>query len=154
MQLGHTVEADARWRLFAFAGAGDKGQAGAPVAELCAFLESAENSPVRRHTRAGEDIDAVIDVRAVFQPHFRELDYPAMPSLLRPHKGKLGLCDYEKVFCVDVKGGEDIYAMRGIDREQGCIVVVRPDQHVALILPLSARDELTSFFAGFLLPAA
>ena len=40
--------------------------------------------------------------------------------------------------------------LRGIDREQGCIVVVRPDQYVAHVLPLDARDELTAFFGGFL----
>lgn len=153
MQLGHCVEADARWRLFAFAGEGDQGQAGGAVAALCDFLESADQSPVRRHTRAGEDIDAVIDVRGVFQQGFRELDYPAMPSLLCPHKGVHGLCDYEKVFCADLKSGEDVFAMRGIDRKQGAIVIVRPDQHVAHVLPLTAREELTRFFEGFLLPA-
>jgi phenol 2-monooxygenase len=29
---------------------------------------------------------------------------------------------------------------------------VRPDQYVAAVLPLSARDELSAFFAGALLP--
>lgn len=153
MQLGHAIEADARWRIFAFAGAGDQGQPGGAIHALCEFLETASDSPLRRHTRPGEDIDAVLDLRAVFQQHFRALDYTAMPALLRPHKGRHGLCDYEKVFCADLKSGEDIYAMRGIDRQQGCMVVVRPDQYVAHVLPLSAHAELAAFFAGFLLPA-
>ena len=85
---------------------------------------------------------------------FRELDYPAMPSLLRPHKGRYGLCDYEKVFCADLKGGDDIFTMRGIDRAAGCVVVVRPDQYVAEILPLDDHAGLAGFVAGFLLPAA
>lgn len=151
MQLGHVIDADARWRLFLFAGAGDTGQPGARVAQLCDFLETAEASPLRRFTRAGENIDAVIDVRAVFQQGFRELDYPGMPSLLRPHKGRYGLCDYEKVFCADLKGGDDIFTMRGIDRAAGCVVVVRPDQYVAEILPLDDHAGLADFFAGFLL---
>jgi hypothetical protein len=46
-----------------------------------------------------------------------------------------------------------IYAMRGIDRASGCLVVVRPDQYVANVLPLDALDEATSFFSAFLLPA-
>jgi phenol 2-monooxygenase len=41
--------------------------------------------------------------------------------------------------------------MRGINREQGCIVVVRPDQHVAQVLPLHAYDELAEFFDGFMI---
>ena len=150
MQLGHCIEADARFRIFAFAPSGDAGQAGGPVAELCDWLENNPESPLRRHTAAGEDVDAIIDTRAVFQQGFRELDYAAMPSLLRPHVGQYGLCDYEKVFCADLTRGEDIFSMRGIDRSQGCMVVVRPDQHVGLLLPLNAREELASYFAGIL----
>ncbi|PTX01498.1 FAD-dependent monooxygenase [Pararhodobacter aggregans] len=150
MELGHCIEADARWRLFVFAPEGDVGQPGGPVASLCDWLEQDPASPVLRHRREGDDIDAVIDVRAVFQPGFRELDYGAMPALLRPQGGALGLRDYEKVFCVDHKRGVNIYDARGIDKARGCLVVVRPDQYVAQVLPLSAREELTAFFGGFL----
>jgi phenol 2-monooxygenase len=152
MELGHAIEADGRWRLFAFAPAGDGGEAGGAVHTLCEYLASAA-SPIQRHTRAGEDIDAVIDLRAVFQQVFRDLDIAAMPSLLRPHKGRFGLCDYEKVFCADLTGGQDIFDMREIDRAQGCIVVVRPDQYVAHVLPMSEVDGLAAFFAGILLAA-
>ena len=50
------------------------------------------------------------------------------------------------------KRGEDIFDMRGIDRKAGCIVIVRPDQYVAHILPLQAREELARYFAGVLKP--
>lgn len=153
MQLGHAAEADGRWRIYAFAGVNDHGQSGGAIAALCAFLQDGAESPVRRFTRPGEDIDAVIDLRAVFQQHFRDLDLAAMPPLLRPGKGRYGLCDYEKVFCADLKIGEDIFTMRGIDRARGCMVVVRPDQHVAHLLPLDDHAALAAFFAGFLLPA-
>ncbi len=150
MQLGHAAEADARWRIYAFAGQGDMGQPGAGIARLADWLENDPASPVMKHTRKGEDIDAVIDVRAVFQPTFDQLAYEQMPSMLKPMTGKLGLTDHEKIFCVDHKGLGDIYDMRGIDRAKGCLIVVRPDQYVANVLPLSARDELTAFFAGVL----
>jgi phenol 2-monooxygenase len=42
--------------------------------------------------------------------------------------------------------------MRGIHRAAGCIVIVRPDQYVAHVLPLDAYGELASFFGGFMLP--
>lgn len=150
MQLGHAAEADARWRIYAFAGQGDVGQPGAPIAQLADWLENDPASPVVKHTRPGEDIDAIIDVRAVFQPTFDQLDYGQMPSLLKPKTGKLGLQDHEKIFCVDHKGLGDIYAMRGIDRDRGCLIVVRPDQYVANVLPLEAREELSAYFAGVL----
>ena len=150
MQLGHCIDADARFRVFIFAPANDNGGPGGTVATLCDWLENDPASPLRRHTAPGEDVDAVIDTRAVFQQGFRDLDYAAMPTLLRPHVGRYGLCDYEKVFCVDAKRGEDIFASRGIDKSAGCMVLVRPDQYVGHILPLHARAELAAYFAAIL----
>jgi phenol 2-monooxygenase len=150
MHLGHCIEADARFRLFIFAPTGDAGDKGGRVADLCDWLLSDPASPVRRYTAAGEDLDAVIDTRAVFQQGFRQLDFAAMPALLRPPVGRLGLCDYEKVFCADLKRGEDIFEMRGINRATGCVVIVRPDQYVGHILPLDARAAITAYFAGIL----
>jgi phenol 2-monooxygenase len=150
MHLGHCVEADARFRLFLFAPADDAGASGGAMASLCDWLEHDPASPLRRHTTPGEDVDAVIDTRAVFQQGFRALDYAAMPTLLRPHVGRYGLCDYEKVFCADLQRGEDLFTMRGIDRGRGCMVVVRPDQHVGHVLPLDARQALSAYFGGIL----
>ncbi|CAM8650305.1 UbiH 2-polyprenyl-6-methoxyphenol hydroxylase and related FAD-dependent oxidoreductases [Comamonadaceae bacterium] len=150
MHLGHCVDADARFRLFIFAPANDTGTHGGAVDALCSWLQNDAASPVCRFTATGEDVDAVIDVRAVFQQGFRALDYTAMPALLRPHVGRLGLCDYEKVFCADATRAGDIFDMRQIDRANGCIVIVRPDQYVGHILPLDARDGLSAYFANIL----
>jgi 2-polyprenyl-6-methoxyphenol hydroxylase-like FAD-dependent oxidoreductase len=153
MHLGHTVKADGRWRLFAFAAAEDPADPASKVQALCRFLAEAPRSPVRRYTAAGEDIDAVIDVRAIFQQGHRDLALAAMPAFLLPHKGRYGLCDYEKMFCPDFKARQDIFDMRGIDRDAGCVVVVRPDQYVAHVLPLDAHAELAAFFDGFMIEA-
>ena len=149
VQLGHTVKADGRWRLFAFADAADPAGPKSRLRALCAFLADSPDSPLRRHTPAGADIDSVIDVRAVLQQPHRALALEAMPGLLLPRKGRYGLVDYEKVFCPDLRAG-DIFEMRGVDRG-GCIVVVRPDQFVAHVLPLDAHAELGAFFGGFLI---
>jgi phenol 2-monooxygenase len=69
-----------------------------------------------------------------------------------PQKGRYGLRDYEKMFCADIKSGNDIFAMRGIDREAGCMVVVRPDQYVAHVLPLDGYQQLAAYFDGFMRP--
>ncbi len=154
MQLGHVVSADARWHVFAFAGSGDATAADSGLARLSAFLTDDPRSPVRRYTPEGADPDAVIDVHAVLQVGFREVEITALPPALRPRKGRLGLVDYEKVFCADQAPGRDIFDMRGIDREAGCVVVVRPDQHVAHVLPIGAHEELAAFFDGFMLAPA
>lgn len=148
VHLGHCGKADGRWRLYAFAGADD-----ASLRGLCAFLEQSPDSPVRRHTPADRDIDSVFDVRAIFQQSHRELAIESMPRLLLPPKGRLGLLDYEKVFSPDLKNGPDIFDLRGIDRARGALVVVRPDQYIAHVLPLEAHGELADFFARFMLEA-
>ena len=150
VQLGHAVKADGRFRIFAFAGAEDPVAATSGIRALCDFLSQAPESPVGRYTSAGEDIDAVIDVRAVFQQGHHALAVEAMPSLLLPRKGRYGLCDYEKMFCSDLKSRNDIFTMRGIDRERGCMVLVRPDQYVAHVLPLDGFEPLAAFFDGFM----
>ena len=149
--IGHVQEAKVpgAWRLYAFADSSGK-----RLRELAAFLAESPNSPIRRFTPTGADIDSVIDVRAVFQQGHRDLEVQELPSILLPHKGCFGLIDYEKAYCAkrpDLKDGPDIFDLRGIDRAQGAMVVVRPDQYVSNVLPLDAHDELAAFFGQFLL---
>jgi phenol 2-monooxygenase len=153
VHLGHAAQADGRFRIYAFSPAEDPAAEGSAIRALCNFLSEARESPVRRHTSVGADIDSVIDLRAVFQQDHRELAVEAMPSLLLPRKGRYGLIDYEKMFCPDPKNGHDVFAMRGIDRKAGCMVVARPDQYVAAVLPLDDFAALAAYFDAFMLQA-
>ena len=151
IQLGETLLADGRWRLMAFAGRGDRGSPGSLIAKLCQFLSDSPESPIKHYTPTGADVDAVFDVRAVFQPSHHQLAITAMPELLFPHKGRHGLRDYEKAFCAVADDAKNIFVMRGIDRDQGCLVVVRPDQYVAQVMQIGDTDSLAKFFASFML---
>ena len=151
VELGHTAKADGRWRLFVFAGKDDPDSSRSRLVQLCDFLTESPDSPVRKFTSRDADIDAVIDVRAIVQRDHRTLDSAMIPPLLVPQKGRYGLRDYEKFFCAELHGGADIYERRGIDRAAGCIVIVRPDQFVANVLPLDAFAELSAFFDRFML---
>jgi len=73
-----------------------------------------------------------------------------VPQVFLPRVGPFQLIDYEKVYATDP--ADEIFDLRGIDRGAGAVVVVRPDQYVATVLPLTATEELTEFFARFLLP--
>ena len=152
VELGHALKADGRWRMILFAPAADTGTPDGPVARLCAWLTEDPSSPLRRHTHPAAEIDSLIDVRAVFQQGHRDLKLEAMPRLLLPAKGRFGLIDYEKIFCPDLKRGLDIFDARGIDRQRGALVIVRPDQYVADITSLNEFAVLTAFFARFMLP--
>jgi phenol 2-monooxygenase len=153
VHLGHVVKADGRFRIFAFADAGDPAAQNSAIRKLCGFLGEARESPLRRYTPAGADIDSVIEVCAVFQQAHRALDIGTLPALLLPQKGCYGLQDFEKMYCPDLKSGQDIFDMRGIDRKAGCIIVVRPDQYVGHVLPLDGFAQLAAYFDGFMLQA-
>ena len=150
-QLGHVLKADGRWRMMAFAGAGDVGQSGGDIAGLCAYLADDAASPVVRYTRAGTNIDSIIDVRAVFQAAHRDMMLDALPYLLLPRKGRYGLVDYEKAFCPDMKTGPDLFDLRGVDRAKGALVIVRPDQFIAKVQPLDDFEGIAQFFDGVLI---
>jgi phenol 2-monooxygenase (NADPH) len=150
VQLGHAARADGAWRLYVFSDRTDPAAAGSATRPLWDFLAS-DRSPIARYTPAGADPDSVIDVRAVFQQGHRDLPVETLPPVLLPRKGRFGLVDHEKVFCADP--ADDVFDRRGIDRDAGCLVLVRPDQHVSAVLPLDAHRTLVDFLSGVLVDA-
>jgi phenol 2-monooxygenase len=150
VHLGHHARADGRWRLYAFADPAAPGRTSALTA-WANWLASAPDSPVVTHTPPGNDLDSVFDVKVVFQQPYTDLDIRAVPSVFLPRTGEFQLIDYEKVYAADPE--HDIFDLRGVDRASGCVVVVRPDQYVAHVIPLTATGELSAFFAANLLPA-
>jgi phenol 2-monooxygenase len=149
--LGHVHRADGRWRLYAFADAVDPRNPASRLNTLMDFL-AGPNSPVAKYTPEGWDADSVFDLRAILQQLHGELDWVEMHDFLKPQTGPLGLVDYEKVFCPLPDTDRDIFDLRRIDRGSGALVVVRPDQYVALTLPLDGYDELDEFFGRFMNP--
>ncbi|KAH0170071.1 putative flavin-containing monooxygenase, partial [Aureobasidium melanogenum] len=147
IQLGHIVKADGRWRVFIFASAED------PTSATSSFQVScrAVAEMVSKYTPVGADVDSVIDVRGILQQGHASLNINDMPAIVWPQKGRYGLRDYEKTFCAEaVVGYKDIFTARDIDRQKGCIIIVRPDQYVANILPLTDHDGPEKFFNGFM----
>ncbi|MEJ1090867.1 FAD-dependent monooxygenase [Microbacterium istanbulense] len=146
VHLGHHAQADGRFRVYAF---GDRTGAG-----LDAWAEAA--APVfARFTPTDADTDAVFDVKAIYQQPYEELEVTTAPPLFQPQTGPLGLTDWEKVYAAGPSKWceTDIFAARELSRD-GVVVLVRPDQYVAAILPLDAVDELASHLEGLLLPAS
>ena len=149
VQLGHQATADGRWRIYVFADQAAPGQqAGAPspAADLAAWLATAPDSPLAA-TPAGSDRDAWFDVKVIYQQDHTGIDIGNVPAVFKPEVGPFRLPYLEKVYGTDPAA--DIFELRGIDRG-GVIVVVRPDQYVANVLPLTATAELAAFFAPLL----
>ena len=143
LHLGHQHRADGRWRVYAFAD-----QDASALSAWAGWMAGSPDSPVLAHTPEGAQLDSVLDVKAVYQQRHVDVDIATVPPLFLPRTGPFELIDYEKVFATHPD--EDIFAVRGIDRG-GCVVVVRPDQYVAAVLPLDGTDELAAFFRQHLL---
>ena len=147
VQLGHHHRADGRWRIYAFADAAAAGNASA-LTDWATWLAEASDSPLVAHTPEGADLDSVFDVKVIYQQDHTGIDIGRVPSVFLPRTGPFQLIDYEKVYGTDPSS--DIFDDRAIDRG-GVVVVVRPDQYVANVLPLTATDELAAFFRANML---
>jgi phenol 2-monooxygenase len=134
LHLGHQHRADGRWRVYAFA------DRDGSALETWAGWMARSAVP-----------DDVLDLKAVYQQRHVDVDLAAVPEPFLPRTGPFQLVDYENVFATHPD--DDIFELRGVDRG-GCVVVVRPDQYVAAVLPLDATDELGAFFGQHLLMPA
>lgn len=144
--LGHHATADARWRIYVFADAGLAGSP-TPTTELADWLRHSPESPLVAHRPEGDGNDSWFDVKVIYQQDHTAVDLGAVPTVFLPRTGPFDLIDYERVYAT--AASHDIFAERGIDRS-GVIVVVRPDQYVANVLPLTAGAELSTFFEPIL----
>ena len=143
VHLGHQATADGRWRIYVFA----DDAVGAPaLARFAGWLASDPASPLAA-TPDGADQDAWFDVTVIYQQEHAVIDISSVPPVFRPRVGQFRLVNDEKVYSSDPAC--DIFDIREIDRG-GAVVIVRPDQYVANVLPLTAVEELASFFAPIL----
>lgn len=149
IELGETIEADCRWRIFLFADRTAPFDPQSPFERMSEFLAHDKESPLAKLNFSGTHHNSIFDVRAIFQQHHREIDVMTLPEIYRPRIGTLGLRDFEKAFCPDPKR-DDIFSLREVDRNEGCIVIVRPDQYISDIMPLDARERISEFFSQFM----
>ena len=141
VQLGHHAKADGRWRIYAFADEAAPGAASA-LADFAEWMVGPE-SPVVRATPPDADVDAWFDAKVIYQQDHERVELNRVPAAFLPRTGPFALTDYEKVYATNPD--DDIFERNSIDRG-GVIVIVRPDQYVANILPLTAMTELAEFF--------
>ncbi|BCW58568.1 phenol 2-monooxygenase [Arthrobacter sp. StoSoilB20] len=147
IQLGHHATADGRWRIYVFAGPALPG-ADTATKRFAEWIANSPESPLAA-TPSEADPDAWFDVKVIYQEDHHTIDIGTVPSIFTPQVGPFKLTDNEKVYATDP--AFDIFEERGLDRG-GVVVVVRPDQYVANVLPLTATAELAEFFAPLMKP--
>ncbi|EXF83058.1 phenol hydroxylase [Colletotrichum fioriniae PJ7] len=153
------LKADGRFRVVLFAGNILDASQKARVDKFCAALDAPDNF-LRKATPANAAIDSVIEVLTIHSAKRTDTELLRdFPEILHPFDSHTGW-DYNKVYVDDEsyhEGFGDAYKNYGVDKQRGCVVVVRPDQYVAWIGELEDFDDLQKYFEGCLVldqPAA
>ena len=146
VHLGHVAGADGAWRLYVFADGADPAGAGSRARQLCEFLDS-DASPIARFTPARAEPDSVIDVRAIFQQGHRDLAVDDDAVGPAAEEGQVRPDRLREDVLPGPRRATTSSTCGGVNRDAGCMVVVRPDQYVSHVLPLDGHEALADFFA-------
>lgn len=149
--LGTLLKSDGRFHIVLFAGdvsqpkqmqrvhgfAGALAQMATPLLQRCGVQEG------------GYQIASILTIHSAPR---QQVEISAFPSLLHPFDEDYGW-DYDRIFADEEsyhEGHGNAYENYGIDEARGCVVIARPDQHVAWISGLEDTDSMERYFANFL----
>lgn len=142
--LGKWLKSDGRFRILIFAGDVSNLQ---QMKHLHDFALSI-SSPKSVLRRCRKDIYALIDILTIHSTPRDKVELSDFPELLHPFDAQNGWT-YDKIF-IDMKPyyGEhgQAYQNYGIDKESGCVIIVRPDQYVSWIGDLKDVQDVQNYF--------
>lgn len=167
-QLHHMMPSDGRFRVVVFAGDIADPARRAKVNELGAWLDSellskyptmalsvGSNPHVATMKFRTAKQPSIIDVLLVHSAPREEIELLRdLHETYHPFDPKLGW-EYNKVFVDGLsyhEGHGEAYAKYGVDRQEGAVVVVRPDGYTGLVTHVDAdgRKEIGKWFESVL----
>ena len=154
-QFCHFLKSDGRFRIVIFAGNLKDSPQWQRVQSLGEELAKPD-SLIHRYKASKKPIDSVIEILLIHSAPRQEVELLDLHDIFHPFDEKLGW-DYDKVFVDDVsyhEGHGEAYKNYGVDRERGCVVIVRPDQHVGWIGELEEVHAMEQYFSRILIPQA
>lgn len=149
--LQELLPSNGRWRVLVFTGNVLEERSKKQL-NLVAENFAARHSFWRRFTPAGYGHDVVFELFAIHNAPRHAVTIFDFPEIFRMFAPAVGW-DYSKIYVDDMsyhEGHGRIYESFGIS-EEGCIMIVRPDQHVSYVGPLSDPSEVTQFFSRFMI---
>ncbi|KAK7432212.1 hypothetical protein QQZ08_001157 [Neonectria magnoliae] len=151
--LQELLRSNGTWRVILFPGDISKTVQKSIMTSLCEELAS-PSSFLKRFTPSGSRYDSVIEVLTVHAAKRADVDIFDFPEVLRPYDEIEGW-DYHKIFVDDQsyhEGHGHLYETFGISRDEGCVVILRPDQHVSYVGKMDDYKSVDGFFSAFMLP--
>ncbi|KAL8880632.1 MAG: hypothetical protein Q9198_001997 [Flavoplaca austrocitrina] len=162
--LAHWLPSDGLFHILLFAGDVSKPEQMNRIHTFAAEITARSHMlPLQRRQRSrkisrrrpSEERAAVARLLTIHSALRQAVEMHDFPPLLFPYDEELGY-DYNCIF-VDgesyYEGHGRAYEGYGIDAERGCLVLIRPDQHVAWIGELENVQGLEAFFARILVEA-
>jgi phenol 2-monooxygenase len=171
VQLSRALQSDGRWRLMVFSGNVLNQANLARLDRLAEFLTSPK-SPIVAFTKKGASSDSLIEPLLVMYGERVKIedDGIPIPAVFTPVNGKWQMkgqsrlmkflgkttdhsLDLNKIYVDDESynnGHGKAYEKLGIDPEKGAVVVIRPDQHVSLVVSLEDHEIIDRFITGAL----
>jgi phenol 2-monooxygenase len=140
------------WRIVVFSGDLRDPKQFARFTALGQALAS-KDSFLRRYTPRLEAMDSVFEIITVHSAPRSSVELLSLPEVFHPFSEEIGW-DYNKVFVDDAsyhEGHGEAYKNYGINPLTGCVIVIRPDQHVSYISSLEDARRIDSFFSGFMI---
>lgn len=149
IQLLDVLPSNGKWRILVFGGNILSKAQSTKIEELGSFLHS-----LCLCYSPGQIPESTIEVILLHAAPREEIDILELHDVYHPGDEKLGW-DYWKVLSDDASTFEDCgsaYEKFGVDKEQGCVVILRPDQHVSYIGGIDDHGAIERFFGRVLIP--
>jgi len=151
----HTLlPSDGRWRILILPGDISNSPQMSRLQDLAAYLAS-PSSFVHTSTPMRAKFDSLVEILTIHAAPRYKVELFNLPEILHPFDPKLGY-DYWKVFSNNNHGEEgdfdDAYEKWGVNKDRGCVAVVRPDQHVAFLCELEEVKQLEAYFGQIFFP--
>ncbi len=146
------LRSNGTWRVVIFAGDLSNSRQMKRLVAIGRAL-GASDSFLCRYTPSGSRYDSIIQTLAV---HYGRRQQPTIfdfPEVFRQYDEQDGW-DYWKIFVDDQsyhEGHGQLYQNYGIDPQEGCTVVIHPDQYVSYVGPVDDYDAMDRFFSAFMI---
>lgn len=140
-----------KWRVVVFAGDIGQEKQRKKLEAVGQALDD-KTSFLRKFTPPGAAFDAVFEILGVHSAPRTKTDIFDFPEVFR-HFDEIDGYDYSKIYVDEEsyhEGHGKIYETFEIS-DDGCIVVLRPDQYISYVGPMEDVDRVNEFFSGFML---
>ena len=143
------IQSDGRWRFVIFAGNIEAANTVAHLNELGRRIQAGILSKITPQDR---ESDTIIESLVVLEGAREKLEFAQLHPVFMPNRHDYRIRNLHKIYFDDESwnwGHGHLYKTLGIDSNQGCIIVVRPDQYVSAVLGFDDHEQLDTMFTDF-----